>query len=121
MATATIAVTAVSVRKAATRAVWRRTMGWVMGPSPSQPPPQGGRCRFVCEALICHMHNRTPSPLWGGLGRGRAASDMSSSRHRRFAAGAAQIGAAAVEVAGGNHLEVAAAVDQAVAGRNVGA
>src|SRR5690606_40115152 len=39
---------------------------------PSQPPPLGGRCRTVRVDRSCHFPGATPSPLWGGLGRGWA-------------------------------------------------
>lgn len=36
---------------------------------PSQPPPQGGRCRSVPLAPTRHEHDSAPSPSWGGLAR----------------------------------------------------
>src|SRR5690606_12840013 len=66
-------------REVLTRARWPR-------PPPSHPPPQGGRCRSLPVAQAAPTHRTTPSPLWGGLGRGAAPRTEPSLDHRdRFA------------------------------------
>ncbi|GEM_PF-2863665 len=56
---------------------WRAgvNMGILFADPPSQPPPQGGRCRIELATNSCGNHRPAPSPLRGGLGRGAGGPD----------------------------------------------